>query len=104
MDSLLIVLQMAVQYVYRHPDFIPIANNFTTSSAEPHDPSNVTRSSRFNSIVINSWVLTSSLIQRSIPGDNTPASIKSKRTLVDTLISLHDELGERQICGVAKGK
>ncbi|KAG2223646.1 hypothetical protein INT45_010005 [Circinella minor] len=102
-DTLLIVLQMAVRYVYRHPDFIPIANNFTTSSAEPHEPSNVTRTSRFNSIVINSWVLTSTLIQKSIPNDNSTASIKSKHTLVDTLISLHDELGERQICGVAKG-
>ena len=95
---------MAVQYVYRHQDFIPIANNFSTSTAEPHDTSNVTRSSRFNSIVINSWVLTSNIIQQSIPDDNTPASIESTRKLVGTLISLHDELGERQICGVANGK
>ncbi|KAI9274845.1 hypothetical protein BDA99DRAFT_498736 [Phascolomyces articulosus] len=102
-DSILIVLQMTVQYVFRHPDFIPLVNNFATPTAEPHGPSNTTRSSKFNSVVINAWVLAATLIQHCIPDDNSLASLESRHALVDMLISLHDELGERQICGVAKG-
>ncbi|KAI9470445.1 hypothetical protein BDB00DRAFT_251414 [Zychaea mexicana] len=103
LDAVLVVLQMTVQYVFRHADFIPLVNNFTTPTSENHSPSNTTRSARFNSIVINTWVLASTIIQSCIPDDGNASNLEVKHTLTDTLMTLHDELGERQICGVAKG-
>ena len=103
-DALLIALQMTVYYIFRHPDFIPLVNNFKIHGVEPHVPSQVTRSSSFNVVLVEIWVLLSTFMQdtANTTDDETAKTIKDK--LAETLITLHDELGEREICGVSKGK
>ncbi|KAI7879176.1 hypothetical protein K492DRAFT_208427 [Lichtheimia hyalospora FSU 10163] len=102
-DALLIALQMTVYYIFRHPDFIPLVNNFKIHGVEPHVPSQVTRSSSFNVVLVEIWVLLSTFMQdtANIIDNETAKTIKDK--LAETLITLHDELGEREICGVSKG-
>ncbi|KAI9312531.1 hypothetical protein BX666DRAFT_2031252 [Dichotomocladium elegans] len=102
-DALVIVLHMSIYYIFRHPDFIPLVNNFVNPGAEPHTPSNVTRASGFNIILVDVWVLTSMLIQRSIREHPSENSKNTKDKLLAALLTLHDELGEREICGVSKG-
>ncbi|KAI8145939.1 hypothetical protein BJV82DRAFT_29849 [Fennellomyces sp. T-0311] len=100
-DTVLIIIQMTMHYIFRHADFIPLVNNFAIPTADPHVPSQTTRNCRFNTIVANGWVLMATLVQHLIPDSNDSSEIKC--ALADTLLSLHDELGEREICGVAKG-
>lgn len=103
-DALLIALQMTVYYIFRHPDFIPLVNNFKIHGVEPHVPSQVTRSSSFNVVLVEIWVLLSTFIQESAYTNNDESAKAIKVKLAETLITLHDELGEREICGVSKGE
>ncbi|CEP06985.1 hypothetical protein, partial, partial [Parasitella parasitica] len=104
MDTLSILLKMSIYYIFRHPDFVPIVNNFTSPDMPPHAPSRVTKMNGFNDILIKSWVLQSSLLQYAL-------KLSSKHSVVadnamnmwgELLQQLHDELGEREVCGAAK--
>lgn len=103
-DALLIALQMTVYYIFRHPDFIPLVNNFKIHGVEPHVPSQVTRSSSFNIVLVEIWVLLSTFIQDMANSTDNETAKTIKDKLAETLITLHDELGEREICGVCKGE
>ena len=102
-DTVMIIIQMTMHYIFRHEDFIPIANNFVTPASDPHTPSKATRNCRFNTIVVNTWVLLSILIHRSVLDSDAASTSDVKSALTDVLLNLHDELGEREICGAAKG-
>jgi hypothetical protein len=101
-NKLVILLRMSTCYIFRHPDFVPLVNNFTTPDVPPHTPSKVTKSNGFNDIVIKSWVLQSRLIQHTLTNNTSLSSDDVVLTWAELLQELHDELGEREICGVSK--
>ncbi|CAO3660434.1 unnamed protein product [Rhizopus stolonifer] len=97
MDVLRIVLKMSLHYVFRHPDFVPLVNNFSSPDSIPHTPSKITKSNRFNAIAVKSWVMYSLLMKRELSVQNQD----TKKIMLDwtkLLQELHDELGEREIC------
>jgi hypothetical protein len=47
------------------------------------------------------WVMVSTLAQRNIKKDSDGSKMLSLATLLQ---NMHDELGEREICGASKGK
>ncbi|ORY98057.1 hypothetical protein BCR43DRAFT_490797 [Syncephalastrum racemosum] len=94
-DALAIILQMTIYYLYRHPDFIHLVNNFSNPNMDTHTPSNTTRNSAFNTIVAHAWTLMTQLGAHVI-------DLKGNE-LPELLSSLHDDLGEREICGTSKG-
>lgn len=101
-NKLVILLRMSTCYIFRHNDFVPLVNNFTTPDVPPHTPSKITKTNGFNDILIKSWVLQSHLIQRALTNS---ASIDNDDIIVtwaELLQELHDELGEREICGASK--
>lgn len=76
---------------------MPLVNNFTAPDMPPHTPSKATKSNGFNDLLIRSWVLHSYLLQHSVRGDKEIMS-----SWAQLLQELHDELGEREICGASK--
>lgn len=102
MDVLKIVLKMSLHYVFRHPDFVPLVNNFSSPDSIPHTPSKITKSNRFNAIAVKSWVMYSLLMKREL----LVQSQDTKKIMLDwtkLLQELHDELGEREICCSSDG-
>ncbi|KAI9260891.1 hypothetical protein EDC94DRAFT_610142 [Helicostylum pulchrum] len=100
-NRLSILLRMSIYYIFRHPDFVPLVNNFTVPDMPPHTPSRITKSNGFNDIMIKSWVLKSYLIQHTLRHYGEPVN-DTISTWSELLKELHDELGEREVCGAAK--
>ncbi|ORX50528.1 hypothetical protein DM01DRAFT_1095919 [Hesseltinella vesiculosa] len=97
-DGLLILLRTTMIYIFRHSDFIPLVNNFASPDSPPHVPSRCTVNSFFNGLITKAWVTTGVLLQQIINEDH------DKMVAMATVLqSLHDELGEREICGASKG-
>ncbi|KAI9264814.1 hypothetical protein BY458DRAFT_513660 [Sporodiniella umbellata] len=96
-DVLKTIMKMTLYYVFRHPDFVPLVNNFSSPDSVPHTPSKITKSNRFNAIAVKSWVMFSILMKRELvlcgQGGNSKLFDWTK-----LLQELHDELGEREIC------
>ncbi|KAG1031933.1 hypothetical protein G6F25_011708 [Rhizopus arrhizus] len=101
-DILTIVLRMTVYYIFRHPDFVPLVNNFSSPDSIPHTPSRITKANRFNAIVIKSWIIHSHLIKRELRAQ-TRKTQKIMFDWVKLLQEFHDELGEREICCTSNG-
>lgn len=101
-DNILLILQMTIIYTYRHPDFIHIVNNF--SGSEMHRPSLTTRNSKFNSIISTSWAVAASLIESAAHGREPAVKQVINDGIANVLAFIHDELGEREICGGCKSK
>ncbi|KAI9478245.1 MAG: hypothetical protein EXX96DRAFT_570148 [Benjaminiella poitrasii] len=100
-DKLVVMIKMSTYYIFRHPDFIPLVNNFTTPDMPPHRPSKITKSNIFNDIIVKSWVLQSYLFQHVLNKSNSTTN-DMMVTWAELLQELHDELGEREVCGAAK--
>ncbi|KAI8060297.1 hypothetical protein BC940DRAFT_160374 [Gongronella butleri] len=98
LDSLLILLRTSMVYIFRHPDFIPLVNNFATPDSTPHVPSRRTIANFFNALSTRAWVLVATLMERRFHDDND-----KMMGLASVLQTLHDELGEREICGAGNG-
>jgi hypothetical protein len=98
-NKLMIVLRMSIIYIFRHPDFVPLVNNFT-NDMPPHKPARATKHNGFNDLTAKAWVLQSHLLQHAIQDDKGEIMVD----WVELLQRYHDELGERQICGAAKGR
>ncbi|CAO3617860.1 unnamed protein product [Cunninghamella blakesleeana] len=97
-DSLMIFLRTTIFYIFRHPDYIPLVNNFTIPDVPPHRPSERTKENFYNALTTKSWLLLSILIQLNSNND------KQKITLLSELLqNMHDELGEREICRTSNG-
>ncbi|KAI8096895.1 uncharacterized protein BX664DRAFT_68541 [Halteromyces radiatus] len=99
-DSLMILLRTTIIYTFRHPDFIPLVNNFSNPEMTPHVPSRKTKINSYNAVTTKSWVLVSTLAQQKIKYDNDENKMVS---LASLLQNMHDELGEREVCGASKG-
>ncbi|KAI8333838.1 hypothetical protein BC941DRAFT_106385 [Chlamydoabsidia padenii] len=99
-DSLMIMLRTTMIYTFRHPDFIPLVNNFSNPDVKPHVPSRKTKINSYNAVTTKLWVMTSTLAQRNIQkvGDGDKMT-----SLANLLQNMHDELGEREVCGASKG-
>lgn len=97
-DKLCTVLRMSIYYIFRHPDFVPLVNNFT-NDLPPHKPAKSTKHNGFNDLMVQAWVLQTHLLQHAIQDDKGEVMI----SWVDVFQTLHDELGEREVCGAAKG-
>jgi hypothetical protein len=95
---------MSIYFIFRHPDYIPFVNNFTNPDVPPHTPSKITRSNRFIDILIKGWVLQSHLFQHVVYNNNEPILNEVMISWAEILQQLHDELGERKVCGAAKSK
>jgi hypothetical protein len=95
---------MSIYYIFRHPDFVPLVNNFSTPDVPPHTPSKITKSNGFNDIMIKAWVLQSYLIQHVIQHNEVPNMNGAISTWAELLKELHEELGEREVCGAGKRK
>ncbi|KAI8639579.1 hypothetical protein BD408DRAFT_371457 [Parasitella parasitica] len=102
MDTLSVLLRMSIYYIFRHPDFVPIVNNFTNPDVPPHAPSKITKMNGFNDILIKSWVLQSSLLQYTLKLNKDSVANNALIMWGELLQQLHDELGEREVCGAAK--
>ncbi|CEI91811.1 hypothetical protein RMCBS344292_06089 [Rhizopus microsporus] len=100
MDGLSVLKRMTLFYIFRHPDFVPLVNNFSSPDSIPHTPSRTTKSNRFNSIVVKSWVISSHIIKQVL-ASQVQDTHSIKFSWVKLLQELHDELGEREICCVA---
>lgn len=94
---------MSIYYIFRHPDFVPLVNNFSTPDTPPHTPSKITKSNGFNDIMIKAWVIQSYLIQHTLHKYEEPTN-GATGIWAELLKGLHDELGEREVCGAAKRK
>jgi hypothetical protein len=94
---------MSIFYVFRHPDFIPLVNNFKNQDVSPHTPSKTTRSNGFNNILIKSWVLESKLVTYMHQKNKLVAPDFMPRW-ASLLQDVHDDLGERVICGAADSR
>lgn len=94
----MIFLRTTIFYIFRHPDYIPLVNNFTIPDVPPHRPSKRTKANFYNALTTKSWLLLSILIQQNANDD------KEKIALLSELLqNMHDELGEREICGTSDG-
>ncbi|KAI7893343.1 uncharacterized protein EV154DRAFT_501727 [Mucor mucedo] len=101
-NKLSALLRMSIYYIFRHPDFVPLVNNFSTPDVPPHTPSKVTKSNGFNDIVAKAWVLQSYLIQHVIQHNEERNTNGAIYTWAELLKELHEELGEREVCGAGK--
>lgn len=101
-DTLSVLLKMSIYYIFRHPDFVPIVNNFSTPDVPPHAPSKITKSNGFNDILVKSWVLQSNLLQNIIKMNQENLADDVMKAWGELLQQFHDELGEREVCGPAK--
>ncbi|KAI8080754.1 uncharacterized protein B0P05DRAFT_72267 [Gilbertella persicaria] len=102
LENLNNLLKMSIYYMFRHPDFVPFVNNFSSPDVPPHTPSKITKSNSFNEIIIKGWVLQSHLFQQAFKKTTNESIREVKHAWAELLHSLHDELGEREVCGVAK--
>ncbi|KAI8366707.1 uncharacterized protein BYT42DRAFT_587609 [Radiomyces spectabilis] len=100
--ALIVLMRTSLIYIFRHPDFIPLVNNFTVPDMAPHVPSQASKSNIYNDIITKTWTLISSLLQKFLQKSHQFVS-ESLPVLADLLQTLHDELGEREICGASKG-
>ncbi|KAI8985349.1 hypothetical protein BDB01DRAFT_787727 [Pilobolus umbonatus] len=96
-DDMVVILKMSTYYIFRHPDFIPIVNNFSAPDQQPHTPSRITKLNGFNDLLTKAWTLQSYIVESSLATD--PEGDTSIGIWADLLQELHDELGEREICG-----
>lgn len=103
-NKLAALLRMSIYYIFRHPDFVPLVNNFSTPDVPPHTPSKVTKSNGFNDIVAKAWVLQSYLVQHVIQHNEERNTNGAIYTWAELLKELHEELGEREVCGAGKRK
>ncbi|KAG0178423.1 Histone transcription regulator 3 [Apophysomyces sp. BC1021] len=85
-----------------HPDFIPLVNNFPVQDNPPHIPSPKTKSGGFNDTMTRIWTLQSILFNQVITS-NPSLGADAYSVLAEFLLATHEELGEREICGSAKG-
>lgn len=96
---------MTSQYMFRHPDFIPLVNNFVNPEAPIHAPSVTTKANGFNVLMVRLWVWISHMIR--LYSDNeiqeTDQQNEIQTQLSELLSDVHDDLGEREICGTDKG-
>lgn len=92
---------MSTYYIFRHPDFVPLVNNFTSPDIPPHAPSKATKSNGFNDLMIKSWVLYSYLLQNALSTVQDTSAGDIMQSWSQLLQELHDELGEREICGAS---
>ncbi|CAO3593379.1 unnamed protein product [Absidia cylindrospora] len=99
-DSLMIILRTTILYTFRHPDFIPLVNNFSNPDMTPHVPSKKTKINSYNAVATKSWVMISTLAQHRMTQENYKKKLASLAILLQTM---HDELGEREVCGASKG-
>ncbi|OBZ89568.1 Histone transcription regulator 3 [Choanephora cucurbitarum] len=95
------ILKMSIYYMFRHPDFVPFVNNFSSPDVPPHTPSKATKSNNFNGIIVKAWVLQSYLIQQVFEKATGEPANEIQRAWAELLHSLHDELGEREFCGAS---
>lgn len=101
---MVILLRMSIYYNFRHSDYVPFVNNFTNPEVPLHRPSKVTKSNGFNSILIKAWVLQSHLFQHVILNNEDPVENEVLSSWAKLLHDLHDDLGEREMCGAANSK
>ncbi|KAF7726581.1 Histone transcription regulator 3 [Apophysomyces ossiformis] len=101
-DSLFILLRTSFIYIFRHPDFVPLVNNFPVQDNPPHVPSLKTKAGAFSAITAKIWAVQSMLIRWTIM-QNPSIEAETLPALVEVLLATHEELGEREICGSAKG-
>ncbi|KAI8378602.1 hypothetical protein BD560DRAFT_389864 [Blakeslea trispora] len=101
LESLCSVLKMSIYYMFRHPDFVPFVNNFSSPDVPPHTPSKATKANKFNAIIVKAWVLQSHLIQQALEDTKSQSTDELQRAWAELLHSLHDELGEREFCGAS---
>jgi hypothetical protein len=96
---------MTSQYMFRHPDFIPLVNNFVNPEAPIHAPSATTKANGFNVLMVRLWVWTSHMIRQyaSNEVENLEQQNETQKQLAELLSDVHDDLGEREICGADKG-
>ncbi|ORZ15034.1 hypothetical protein BCR42DRAFT_353065 [Absidia repens] len=99
-DSLMIILRTTILYTFRHPDFIPLVNNFSNPDMTPHVPSKKTKINSYNAVATKSWVMISTLAQHKMKQENSDDKLAPLANLLQTM---HDELGEREVCGASKG-
>lgn len=102
----LLLLHMTSQYMFRHPDFIPLVNNFVNPEAPIHAPSATTKSNGFNVLMVRLWVWISHMIRQYTANEiESPEQVnETQKQLAELLSDVHDDLGEREICGADKGK
>lgn len=100
LDTLSVLLKMTIYYIYRHPDFVPVINNF--NDLPPHTPSKTSRVNGFNDILAKSWVLHSHLMLHMIETNKESVPENAMAVWAEVLKDLHLELGEREICGSGK--
>ncbi|KAI9007532.1 hypothetical protein CLU79DRAFT_778404 [Phycomyces nitens] len=100
--ALLIVIQMSIFYIYRHSDFIALISRYETPESVPHSPSEITKANSFNDTVMQAWVLLSILMHVEL--EEMPIYEADLATSLSTLLKdIHEELGEREICGSGNG-
>lgn len=95
---------MTVYYIFRHVDFLPLVSNYKASITEnvnQYMPSPLTRSGGFNRVVVNAWVIFSTVVQHAFEGKDPSFVDEAEYALVDLLMTMHDELGERSICSAS---
>lgn len=100
LDTLSVLLKMSIYYIYRHPDFVPVVNNF--NDLPPHTPSKTSRVNGFNDIMAKTWVLHSHLMLHIIENNRESVPENAKVAWAEVLLELHFQLGEREICGSGK--
>ncbi|KAG1115147.1 hypothetical protein G6F42_014009 [Rhizopus arrhizus] len=100
LDTLSVLLKMTIYYSYRHPDFVPIINNF--NDLPPHTPSKTSRVNGFNDILAKTWVLQSHLIMHIIKMNKDIVPENAMVAWAEVLKDLHEDLGEREVCGAGK--
>ncbi|KAK4510606.1 uncharacterized protein ATC70_005037 [Mucor velutinosus] len=100
LDTLSVLLKMGIYYIYRHPDFVPVVNNF--NDLPPHTPSKTSRVNGFNDILAKSWVLHSHLMLHMVKMNKDSVPEDTMVVWAEVLKDLHYELGEREICGSGK--
>ncbi|GAN06215.1 hypothetical protein MAM1_0115c05695 [Mucor ambiguus] len=100
LDTLSVLLKMSIYYIYRHPDFVPVVNNF--NDLPPHTPSKTSRVNGFNDILAKSWVLHSHLMLHIIETNKESVPENAMVIWAEVLTDLHYQLGEREICSSGK--
>ncbi|KAI8967147.1 hypothetical protein BDF20DRAFT_901944, partial [Mycotypha africana] len=101
---------MTVYYLFRHPDFIPLVNNFTEPDVPQHRPSKTSKGNVFNQVIVKAWVCQSSLVQTKVrqqmqqQQQQQDVGMHAILSLgAEVMQELHDELGEREICDASNG-
>lgn len=92
--------------MFRHPDFIPLVNNFVNPEAPIHAPSATTKANGFNVLMVRLWVWVSHMIRQYTFNEveDVEQQKETQKQLAELLSDVHDDLGEREICGADKGE